>query len=83
MESSNTLEDSENMNKQGCLIEYKSVLGTPFTIVRKEGIKFGVMGKHQITETTENEEELEEELKKITWNRLIQVIMILKENEVK
>ena len=74
---------SENTNKQECLIEYEHIKDTPFTIVSKEEGHFGVMGKHQITEVKENKEVLRRELKKITWNRLIQVIAILKENEIK
>ena len=75
--------NAENTNKQECLIEYEHIRDTPFTIVSKEEGHFGVMGKHQITETTEDKKKLRTELKKVTWNRLIQVIAILKENEIK
>ena len=75
--------NAKNTNRQECLIEYEHIKDTPFTIVSKEKEHFGVMGKHQITEVKENKEVLRRELKKITWNRLIQVIAILKENEIK
>lgn len=74
---------ANNTNKQDYLIEYEHVKDTPFTIVSKEERHFGVMGQHQITKVEEDKEKLRKELKKITWNRLIQVIAIIKENDIK
>lgn len=59
------------------LIEYKAIPNTPFTIVTTENGVMGVMGNNQITERRETVEEVEAELKEITWDRIMQVIMIL------
>ncbi len=59
------------------LISRKEVDGTPFVIVTTEGKSFGVLGKYRITEPRKSKKEVEKELKEITWNRIIQVTMLL------
>lgn len=56
------------------LIEYRNIENSPFTIVKNEGLYYGVIGNHRLTEPYNDEKELEEELLRIDWNRLIQVI---------
>lgn len=80
-ESSNIDGLQKKTNKEDYLIKYENVIDTPFTIVSKDEGHFGVMGKHQITLPYEDKGKLRTDLKKITWNRLIQVIMILKEEQ--
>jgi vacuolar-type H+-ATPase subunit F/Vma7 len=46
-----------------------------------EGYHFGVMGDYRITEKSNSKKEIKKQLENITWNRIIQVVMIL--NEVK
>ena len=55
-------------------ISLKIIENTPFAIVTEKGQNFGVIGKHRITESYEKIEELEEELKKIDWDKIVQVI---------
>ena len=62
-------------------VKRENVKNTPFQIVSMEGYHFGVMGDYRITEKNNNKKEVKKELSEITWNRLIQVMMIL--NEVK
>lgn len=76
-ELSNTQLNVSQTDKQNYRFN-EMIKGTPFTIIKEEeGDFFGVMGKFQITEHYENYEDLKEELQKITWDRLIQVIAIL------
>ena len=80
----NTRENVENTNnsnysKNEELIKREDIKDSPFTMITTEEGTFGVMGKYRITEfgTTK---EVKAELKKITWNRIIQVIMLINEN---
>jgi hypothetical protein len=41
------------------------------------------MGDYRLTEKSDTKEEVIEKLEKITWNRIIQVMMILKEVDEK
>lgn len=61
------------------LIIKKEIKDTPFTIINNTEDKtyFGVIGNYRITEMYKTEAETEKELKKITWNRIIQVIQII------
>ena len=68
-------ESSNTTDKQ--VSTFKPLYGTPFTLVTDEGKVYGVMGKYRLTEGFESEEEAEKEVKKITWDRLIQVISIM------
>ncbi len=64
----------ETDNKE--LISRKEVKDTPFTVVTTEEGSFGAMGRYRITEVGEAKE-IEKELKRMTWNRMIQVAMLL------
>ena len=61
------------------LIERNDIKGTPFTVISTEDKHFGVMGGFRITEEMKSVGEVEDELKSITWNRIVQVMMILAE----
>ena len=41
------------------------------------------MGDYRLTEKSADEREIIEELQKITWNRIVQVIMLLEEVKTK
>ena len=78
-------QQSDSQNKE--LITRTDVKDSPFEIITikgEKGIKdrcFGAMGQYRITEEAETEKEIKEELEKITWNRIIQVMMlIIKQN---
>ena len=59
--------------------EFENIENSPFTIVKHENEYYGVIGNHRLTESYENKEELKEELLKITWDRLLQVIWAVNE----
>lgn len=67
----------EKANKQS--FNLKKIDKTPFHVVEENGEYWGIMGRHRLTEFKKTEEEVINELKEITWDRVIQVIMILKE----
>lgn len=56
---------------------------SPFVIVGNEKGWVGTMGKYRITEPYDNKEDCEEELKEITWNRIVQIIIIINELNLK
>ena len=76
-------ESSNTTDKQ--VSTFKPLEGTPFTLVTDENKVYGVMGKYRLTEGFESEEEAEEQVKAITWNRLVQVfsIMINEQDKIK
>ena len=64
------------------LIKRKQITDSPFEVITRDGYSFGVMGNYRLTEQNYSKnqvKEVSEELEKITWNRIIQVIMILDE----
>lgn len=67
--------DKQNSSKE--LIKRKEIKDTPFTVISVKNGNFGVMGEYRITEVKESIKEVEKELKEITWNRIVQVMMIL------
>ncbi len=76
----------ETINKKAEeLFKRKDVKDTPFIIItdveKKES--YAVMGKWRVTEKYTDPRKAEAEVKRITWNRLIQVVTILIENKEK
>ena len=67
-ESSNT---TDNTNS---LIDIEVLEDTPFGTVTIEGRSFGVIGQNRITEEYEDLEKLREDLKRIDWNKIVNVI---------
>lgn len=68
--------DKQKSNSE--LIKRTEIKDTPFTMISLNKDKhFGVMGKYRITEDFKNEEECMNELEKISWNRIVQVMMLL------
>ena len=59
-------------------IKREDVKDSPFTIITIEGKSFGTMGEYRLTEEG-NIKEIRKQLKTITWNRVIQVVMLLDE----
>ena len=70
-------EPRENSNSE--LIKRDSITDSPFEVITQNGVSFGTMGQYRVTEPTTDKRKLKKELEKITWNRIIQVIMILDE----
>ncbi len=61
------------------MVKRTKIENSPFEIIEMEGYAFGTMGQYRITDKGNSVKEIKEELEKITWNRLIQVVMILNE----
>lgn len=73
-------EDKPKSSSNEELITRKNIEDSPFQVIGLEGEYFGCMGKYRITETAETELEIVEELEKVTWNRLVQVMLLLIES---
>ena len=74
-ELSSTLTNvEEQTNKPYGNLEFTNIEGTPFTIVKQDEKYYGLIGNHRITEEWENLEELKEDLLKVSWDRITQVI---------
>lgn len=59
------------------LIKRHEIDNTPFQIIETEEKCFGAMGKFRITEFFKTKEEVEKELTPMTWDRIIQVTILL------
>lgn len=70
--------NTDNNKEVQELVKREEVEQTPFTIVTTEEGSFLTMGKYRLTEA-KTIEEIRKEAKQVTWNRLIQVIMLLNE----
>lgn len=64
-------------------ITRKEIKDSPFHVITIDGESFGVMGDYRLTEKSADESEVIKELKKITWNRIVQVVMLLEEVRTK
>lgn len=84
--------DKEAKENNEELIHRTDVKDTPFTIITLPKKQFGVMGEYRVTEplTYRNEKEkkanikkLKDDLQRVTWNRIIQIITIINKTEFK
>ncbi len=73
--------DKENSGEE--LVKRENIEDSPFQIITQEGYSFGVMGEYRVTDKDNDKSKIKKELKKITWNRIVQVIMILDELKTK
>lgn len=81
---SSNAKEAHNTNLNSTeLIKKEEVENTPFTIVTTENEIFAVMGEYRVTEKYDKNEygvgQLKAMVQEITWNRLVQVIMIINE----
>jgi hypothetical protein len=60
-------------------IERTEIKDSPFHVITIEGESFGVMGDYRLTEKAGNKKDVIKQLETITWNRVIQVVMLLDE----
>lgn len=80
--------DSSNKEENTELVKRYEIEDSPFTIIglptgeKKKEKYFGVMGKYRVTLPNESKDAIEAELKDVTWNRIIQVILILMETDL-
>lgn len=65
------------------LIERHHIEDSPFMVItnNEDGLSYGIMGKYRMTELFSSKEECIEEMSKITWNRIIQVIICLNHDQ--
>lgn len=73
--------DIHNYDLNSEIFKTKEVEETPFTVITIGETSFGTIGKYKLTNDFMTVEEAEEDVKKITWNRLVNVIMILQNNK--
>lgn len=64
-------------------ITRKEIKDSPFHVITIDGESFGVMGDYRLTEKSADESEVIKELEKFTWNRIVQVVMLLEEVRTK
>ena len=79
------VEELTNKDSGKEMIERYPIPESPFTVITINEKKnhFGVMGEYRVTEEKNTRAEVVEELEKITWNRIIQVMIILNEIRTK
>ena len=65
---------SNTTDSKNSLIDIEALDNTPFGIITIEGKSFGVIGQNRITEEYEDVEMLKEDLVKIDWNKITNVI---------
>lgn len=68
--------DKQDLNYE--LVKQHEVPNTPFKVIEmvEENKIFGVLGNYRITEPMKTVQEVQTELNKITWERILQVIGI-------
>jgi hypothetical protein len=71
----NVEEDKKDSSRE--IVQREAVKDTPFTVISYEGYHFGVIGEHRITEKYNDKKVVIKKLKEFSWNRVIQVLMIL------
>jgi len=61
------------------LVKRLDVKDSPFQVIETKGEFFGAMANYRLTEVYETEAECREALEEFTWNRVVQVMMLLNE----
>ena len=67
-------ESSNTTDSKSSLIDIEVLENTPFGIVTIEGKSFGVIGQNRITEEYNDVEKLKNELARVDWNKIVNVI---------
>lgn len=75
----------QNSNSNTELYERTHIKDTPFVVIRdtQRALSWGVMGKYRMTEEYIDHLQCIEDLTKITWNRIIQVLICLNHDQEK
>ena len=82
LSSNYTEQANNNASTSDQIVEQHKVENTPFTIVKVDTQWFLTMGKYRLTEPTPTREETEAQVHDVTWNRLVQVMMIITEEQI-
>lgn len=73
--------DEENKTEE--LLTRKEIPDSPFVVIGSEQGYFGAMGKYRVTEFQETEEAAQEKCTEMTWNNIINtVLLLIDHNEV-
>lgn len=73
------VDNLESSSESEELVTREEIKDTPFHIIGVRGEYFGSLGRHRITEPKKQKQTIKKELEKMTWNRIVQVILILTE----
>lgn len=68
----NLIEEKEGSE----LIKRTDVKNSPFVIISADGNHFAALGNYRLTELYTSFEECKNDIQKITWNRIIQIITL-------
>ena len=73
------------LEKEATPLTRQDVDNSPFVVIgNDENGWVGTMGKYRLTEEFETLDECKEDLKEITWNRIVQVLVLINQiNEIK
>lgn len=71
--------EKDSMPKGEELIKRTEMENTPFWIITTDGKSFATLGHYKITEDYNTPEQVEAELKKMTWNKIIQIMTLVHE----
>jgi len=63
------------------IFKKEEIKDTPFMLIGNEEGWFIVMGKYRLTEAFEHKKDAKKSVENITWNRVVQVMMIIAEIE--
>ncbi len=72
-----SFDEEQNGQINSELVTKEEIKDSPFTVIGTDEGFFGCIGRYRITEPVEDKKALIKDLKKITWNRLTQVMLIL------
>lgn len=79
MKATSKQDSTSEERKTEELITRDEIKDSPFHVIGTEQGFFGSVGKYRITEPKKTKKEVEKELSEITWNRIVQVMLILLE----
>lgn len=76
--SENTAKETTNLQSESNeLIERHTIENTPFTVIRQDKEWYVLMGKYRLTEALKTKDEAFASALDESWNRILQVIMIM------
>lgn len=78
---STTSKTADKQESNSELLKRTDIKDSPFTIISmvEKNEHFAVMGDYRVTEVYHTLEMAKETVQKVTWNRIVQVIMIMNE----
>lgn len=68
---------TEKHPKNKTILKRTEIKDSPFTIIERDGKYFGTMGKYQLTTAVDTFAQAKKELTTLTWDRIIQVTILL------